>query len=170
MDCAGDEEEAIASPLVHWTGSVGRDPLSRAHRLLLHLGKVHRRVVMTREQQLAQALQPCPFCGSAATAHLNDAIYDDWVDCSNDDCCGSDVMATPENWNRRPASSALERDAARWQWLERHMFEGKWDGTIGRPKSWHMVGSYRHQLQQMRGATLRAAIDSAIAAAKGDER
>jgi hypothetical protein len=55
------------------------------------------------------------------------------------------------------------RDAERLDWIERNLIEGKWDGTIGRPKSWHMVGPYRHTLQAMRGNTLREAIDAATA-------
>lgn len=57
-----------------------------------------------------------------------------------------------------------ERDSQRLDWLERHLFEGRWDGTIGRPKSWHMAGPYRHTLQRMRGDALREAIDLAMRA------
>lgn len=57
---------------------------------------------------------------------------------------------------------ALREDAERLDWLERHLFEGKWDGTIGRPKSWHMAGPYRHTLKTMHGDTLRKAIDAAM--------
>lgn len=58
--------------------------------------------------------------------------------------------------------AALRKDAERLDWLERHLFEGKWDGTIGRPKSWHMAGPYRHTLKTMHGDTLRKAIDAAM--------
>ena len=59
-------------------------------------------------------------------------------------------------------NAALRKDAERLDWLERHLFEGKWDGTIGRPKSWHMAGPYRHTLKTMHGDTLRKAIDAAM--------
>lgn len=55
-----------------------------------------------------------------------------------------------------------ERDAERLDWIEANLIEGKWDGTIGRPKSWHMVGPYRHELQKLRGDNLREAIDAAM--------
>ena len=55
-----------------------------------------------------------------------------------------------------------KRDAERLDWVERNLIEGKWDGTIGRSKSWHMVGPYRHTLQAMSGDTLREAIDAAM--------
>ena len=57
-------------------------------------------------------------------------------------------------------------DTDRLNWLERHLFEGRWDGTIGRPKSWYMAGPYRHILAAMRGPDLRAAIDAAQAWSK----
>lgn len=62
--------------------------------------------------------------------------------------------------------TVAEADAKRLDWLEHHVFEGKWDGTIGRPKSWHMAGPFRHQLAKMRGPTLRDALDSARSAQK----
>jgi len=55
-----------------------------------------------------------------------------------------------------------QRDAQRLDWIGRHLIEGKWDGTIGRPKSWVMRGPYRHKLQAMSGNTLREAIDAAM--------
>ena len=60
----------------------------------------------------------------------------------------------------RSRLAEAERDAERLDWIEANLIEGKWDGTIGRPKSWHMVGPYRHTLQSMRGNTLREAIDA----------
>ena len=62
----------------------------------------------------------------------------------------------------RAERDALRKDAERLDWIERNLIEGKWDGTIGRPKSWHMIGPYRHTLQQMHGDTLRDAIDAAM--------
>ena len=51
---------------------------------------------------------------------------------------------------------------AAFEWLERKVFEGKWDGTLGAPKSWHMAGPYRHELVKMRGNTLLEAIYNAM--------
>ena len=48
-------------------------------------------------------------------------------------------------------------------WLEAHLFERKWSGTIGQPSGWYMAGPYRHTMQHMRGESLRAAIRAAIA-------
>ena len=71
-----------------------------------------------------------------------------------------------EAWNVSTEVEALRKDAERLDWLERHLFDGKWDGTIGRPKTWHMAGPYRHTLQKMHGNTLREAIDAALAGEK----
>lgn len=60
----------------------------------------------------------------------------------------------------------LEADAERLEWLERWIFERKWDGTIGRPSDWYVAGNYRHIVQRMKGETFRDAID----AARGGER
>ena len=57
---------------------------------------------------------------------------------------------------------ALRKDAERLDWIGKHLIEGRWDGTIGRPKSWIMRGPYRHELQKLRGDTLREAIDAAM--------
>ena len=59
-------------------------------------------------------------------------------------------------------NQALRKDAERLDWIARHLFEGKWDGTIGRPKYWTMTGPYRHTLQKMHGNSLREAIDAAM--------
>jgi hypothetical protein len=61
---------------------------------------------------------------------------------------------------------ALSKDAERLDYLARTMFEGKWDGTIGRPKAWFMAGPYRHELAKMHGDTFRSAIDAAITRGK----
>jgi hypothetical protein len=55
-------------------------------------------------------------------------------------------------------------DDERFAWLERRLFESKWNGVIdnGKVVSWYMAGPYRHELQKMRGNTLREAIDHAI--------
>jgi hypothetical protein len=62
------------------------------------------------------------------------------------------------------ASQSRAEDAELWAWLERYIFEHKWDGCINRPSSWHMAGPYRHALQKLKGATLREAITAAIRA------
>ena len=61
------------------------------------------------------------------------------------------------------AEKDAERDARRISYLEVHVFDGHWDGTIGRPKSWRMAGPYRHELMKWQGNDLRAAIDAALA-------
>jgi hypothetical protein len=53
------------------------------------------------------------------------------------------------------------RDAERLNWMERELFQRKWDGTIGNPCIWQMAGPYRHTMQKMLGSTLREAIDAA---------
>ncbi len=72
--------------------------------------------------------------------------------------------------DREARLAEAERDSQRLDWLERHLFEGRWDGTIGRPKSWHMAGPYRHTLQRMRGDALREAIDLAMRADSATHR
>ena len=56
----------------------------------------------------------------------------------------------------------VEKANDAFEWLERKVFEGKWDGTLGAPKSWHMAGPYRHELVKMRGNTLLEAIYNAM--------
>ena len=56
----------------------------------------------------------------------------------------------------------VEKANMAFEWLERKVFEGKWDGTLGAPKSWHMAGPYRHELVKMRGNTLLEAIYNAM--------
>lgn len=62
--------------------------------------------------------------------------------------------------------ATLSETAARLRealdYLERHVFERKWDGTIGRQPSWHMAGPYRHELAKWRGDTLLEAISAAL--------
>lgn len=59
------------------------------------------------------------------------------------------------------AATTERADAERLDWLERNLFDRKWDGTIGRASSWSMVGPYRHTMQKMHGETLRSAVDAA---------
>lgn len=59
--------------------------------------------------------------------------------------------------------ASLEADAGRLDWLEAHLFDKSWSGTIGDAPMWRMAGPYRHQLTKMRGSDLRAAIDAARA-------
>ena len=83
------------------------------------------------------------------------------------DCVGDDFSPLIEHARTLERELAEARkDAERIDWLERRLFERKWDGTIGRPPSWFMVGDFRHVVQNMTGATLRAAIDSAKAGGK----
>jgi hypothetical protein len=56
----------------------------------------------------------------------------------------------------------MRTDAERLEWLDRRLFERKWDGTIGQPCSWYMAGPYRHTLKLMHGDSFREAIDIAM--------
>lgn len=85
---------------------------------------------------------------------------DEWMDALPDG-----HRARKEIDSLRSRLAAAEADAKRLDWIETHLIEGKWDGTIGRPKSWHMVGPYRHTLQKLSGNTLRDAIDANLSAA-----
>jgi hypothetical protein len=69
------------------------------------------------------------------------------------------VVAAREQRNR------AEKAEAALHFLERHVFERKWGGTIGHPSYWMMAGPYRHVLATMKGETLIAAIAAALAAA-----
>ena len=55
---------------------------------------------------------------------------------------------------------ALRADAERVDWLKK-LFSHHWDGTIGRPRSWSIVGHWRHVVHLMRGHSFREAIDAA---------
>lgn len=61
-------------------------------------------------------LLPCPFCGIPAQLHEHHAIYDDYVNCPDTDCCGHDMMATPNDWNRRSALRLMEGGTPNW-WM-----------------------------------------------------
>lgn len=118
----------------------------------------------------------CPDCGLSRTEALVEAcapfLKDDETpaECivrNRRDVDGCLTMLIDERRKVESLRSRLaeaERDSQRLDWLERHLFEGKWDGTIGRPKSWYMAGPYRHTLQRMRGDALREAIDLAMQA------
>ena len=65
-------------------------------------------------------------------------------------------------WSSASLTRELNELRAIMDYLESNVFDGKWDGTIGRPKSWRMAGSYRHELEKWRGNTLRDAISGAM--------
>ena len=59
------------------------------------------------------------------------------------------------------AKVAAELHLARVRELESFLsmlFQSHWDGTIGRPPTWHLRGDFRHVLAGMRGETLADAI------------
>jgi DNA repair exonuclease SbcCD ATPase subunit len=56
---------------------------------------------------------------------------------------------------------AYKADAERVDWLEK-LFAPSWDGTIGRPRTWTLVGHWRHIVKNMRGHSFRDAIDAAM--------
>lgn len=68
--------------------------------------------------------------------------------------------------DRRAIIDQGEADSARLDWLERELFDRKWDGCLQHESTWHMAGPYRHALAKMRGETLRAAIDAVCAGGK----
>ena len=55
-------------------------------------------------------------------------------------------------------------DAERLAWLERHLFERKWNGVIdgGSRVDWYIRGDFRHTTRRMVGNTFRDAIDAAL--------
>lgn len=52
-------------------------------------------------------------------------------------------------------------DTERLNWLEKHLFERRWNGVLGEGSSchWSIRGDFRHMLRDLDGDTLRAAID-----------
>lgn len=82
---------------------------------------------------------------------------------------GELTKSTTAEFHAHPAPpSADARDAARLDWIERHLFERKWNGVIdsGSRFDWSIRGDYRHTTQAMQGETFSAAIDAA--AGKGE--
>ena len=56
----------------------------------------------------------------------------------------------------------MRTDKERFDWLERNLFDKKWDGTIGEPPRWSVVGHWRHIVQVFRGDSLREALDQVM--------
>jgi multidrug efflux pump subunit AcrA (membrane-fusion protein) len=52
-------------------------------------------------------------------------------------------------------------DTTRLEELGTSLFTYHWDGTIGRPMTWHIAGPWRHFVAHMRGHNFREAIDRA---------
>lgn len=59
-----------------------------------------------------------------------------------------------------------EADAQRLDWLERKLFDKRWNGVLdsGSRTDWTIQRGYRHVVQQMEGRTFREAVDTAIKA------
>ena len=57
----------------------------------------------------------------------------------------------------------VEKDAARLNWIQRHLFVHKWNGVIdsGSQTRWDIWGGYRHITATMIGNTFGEAIDNA---------
>lgn len=64
----------------------------------------------------------------------------------------------------RARIAELEKDAARIDAIERHLFSHRWNGVIdsGSRTCWDLVGSWRHVTKNMVGNTFREAIDAAM--------
>ncbi len=69
------------------------------------------------------------------------------------------------------AVAEMERDEALadLQWLQDHVFDHHWDGTIGRPSTWRVWGGSRHEIGKMRGESLIEAIRSVRCAIQSTE-
>jgi transcription elongation factor Elf1 len=128
----------------------------------------------TQAQERALA---CPFCGHVGLSFDDGSTYR-WGLASCDGCgatAGETRREYPDNgewhsdaieqWNRRAtppsAAPAENEDAALLDWLERNLFERKWEGTLGKRCFWYMRGDYRHTMQRFEGETLRNAIRAA---------
>lgn len=66
----------------------------------------------------------------------------------------------------RESRNHLAREEARLEWIERKLFEHKWNGVIdsGSRTDWYIRGDYRHTTQKIVGHEFRDAIDAAILA------
>ena len=58
----------------------------------------------------------------------------------------------------------LQADAARMDWIQRHLFGHKWNGVVGPggQTRWDVMTGYRHITAKMTGDTFRDAIDAAM--------
>lgn len=63
---------------------------------------------------------------------------------------------------RDALASRLDGYEKAFAYLEAHVFELKWDGTLGRPFTWHMAGPYRHELAKWKGDSLIDALSSLV--------
>lgn len=63
----------------------------------------------------------------------------------------------------RTRLAEVEKDAARLNWIQRHLFVHKWNGVIdsGSQTRWDIWGGYRHITATMIGNTFGEAIDNA---------
>ena len=123
-------------------------------------------------------IEPACHCGHSYEEHGGDPDHPGWTGCTScgqDECIAYEVrwyaaLAGPTRTADQP--EGVRSDSDRLDWLERHLFDSHWDGTIGRPKEWRMAGPYRHTLVKMRGNTLREAIDRATSptTAEGTEK
>ena len=68
-----------------------------------------------------------------------------------------------ENAKQAAQIEALEKDAARIDWLQ-HWFMHSWNGVVGVGSStiWSLCGDYRSRVAKMKGRKFREAIDAAI--------
>jgi hypothetical protein len=55
------------------------------------------------------------------------------------------------------------------EWLAKHFFDSQWDGTIGRPPRWGLMGPWRHFVNRMRGNDFREALAAAIESYEREE-
>lgn len=73
------------------------------------------------------------------------------------------IAAGYENDALRTRLAEVEKDAARLNWIQRHLFVHKWNGVIdsGSQTRWDIWGGYRHITATMIGNTFGEAIDNA---------
>ena len=111
------------------------------------------------------------FTALAAYAETGEAVEGVLIEANLDDCettPAETVRALLARANTAKVAADLMRDRA--EKAERFLsmlFESHWDGTIGRPPTWHLRGDFRHILAGMRGDTLGEAI-AALSTQRGE--
>ena len=63
----------------------------------------------------------------------------------------------------------LRQDAMLLDWIEQHIFESHWFGTIGEPPRWTISPSVRHTVAHLAGPTLRSALLAELARLRAEK-